>query len=64
MTSVVPGGWPPIEKVLGSHGLNRLSPSEVSCSPLKKDREAVSDLEIAARAFLVLFSKVNIPKQN
>lgn len=52
------------EEVLGSRGLNRLSLSEISCSLLNKDLEAVSDLEIAARVFLVLFSKVNIPKQN
>lgn len=52
------------EEVLGSRGLNRLSLPEISCSLLNKDLEAVSDLEIAARVFLLLFSKVNILKQN
>lgn len=44
--------------------LNRHSPSQVSCCPLSKDLEAVSDLEIAVRVFFKPFSKVNIPKQN
>lgn len=39
-------------------------PSEISYSLLSEDLEAVSDLEIAARVLLVLFSKVNIPKLN
>lgn len=52
------------EELLGSRGLNRLSPSEIFYSLLNKDLEAVSDLEIAVRVYLVPFSKVNIPKQN
>lgn len=47
------------EEVLGSHGL-----SEIAWSLLSKDLEAASDLEIAARVFLVLFSEVSISKQN
>lgn len=52
------------EEVLESHSLKRLCPSEIFYSPLNKDLEAVSDLEIAVRVYLVPFSKVNIPKQN